>query len=213
MRALLRVNKRELAAGVLLFVLTYSIFILSPVQQPADSLYSMMVSQSIIERGTVALDHYKFPNLTPVQSKKFHSNSSISHLDVIDGHVYYYYGPGSSILSVPYVAIMNAFGVYASRADGTHDPAGEMRIQTGLAALLMAGLAVVFFLTSRMVLPLSWSVAIAVGGTLGTQVFSTATRALWAHTWMIFLLGFVVLLLLGHELKGWQLRSVVLASL
>ena len=212
-RLLLSDSRRDLLVSVLLFVLTYSIFVLSPVQQPADSLYSMMVSQSIIERGTVALDHYKFPNLTPVQSKKFHSNSSIYHLDLIDGHVYYYYGPGSSILSVPYVAIMNAFGVYASRADGTHDPAGEMRIQTGLAALLMAGLAVVFFLTSRVVLPLSWSVAIALGGTLGTQVFSTATRALWAHTWMIFLLGFVVLLLVGRELKGRQLRPVVLASL
>ncbi|HEU4510314.1 MAG TPA: hypothetical protein VFR78_18915 [Pyrinomonadaceae bacterium] len=207
------VNRRDLALCVLLFAFTYSIFILSPVQQPADSLYSMMVSQSIIERGTVALDDYKFPDLTPIQSKKFHSNSSIYHLDLIDGHVYYYYGPGSSILSVPYVAIMNAFGVYASREDGTHDPAGEMRIQTGLAALLMAALAVVFFLTSRIVLPVSWSVAIAMGGTLGTQVFSTATRALWAHTWMIFLLGFVVLLLVGRELKGWHLRPVVLASL
>ena len=207
------VHRRDLAVGVLLFALSYSIFILSPVQQPADSLYSMMVSQSLIERRTFALDHYKFPNLNPIQSKKFHSNSSIYHLDLIDGHVYYYYGPGSSILSVPYVAMMNVFGVNAATENGTHDPAGEMRIQTGLASLLMAALAVVFFLTSRVVLPSSWSVAIAAGGAFGTQVLSTATRALWAHTWIIFLLGFVVLLLVGHELKGWRLRPVVLASL
>lgn len=207
------VHKRDIAVCVLLFAITYSIFILSPVQQPADSLYSMMVSQSILAHGSVALDHYKFPTLTPVQSKKYHSNSSIYHLDLIDGRVYYYYGPGSSILSVPYVALMNALGIFASSANGTHDPVGEMKIQTGLASLLMAALAVVFFLTSRLFLPISWSVAIAVGGSLGTQVWSTATRALWAHTWMIFLLGFVVLILLAQEAKVSRLKPVVLASL
>lgn len=210
---MLFVAKHDIASCILLFAITYSIFIFSPVHQPADSLYSMMVSQSILRHGTMALDHYRFPGLTPNQSKKYHSNSSIYQLDLIGDHVYYYYSPGSSVLSVPYVALMNARGTYASSADGTHDPNGEMKIQTGLASLLMAVLAVVFFLTSRLVLPIAWSVAIAIGGTLGTQIWSTATRALWAHTWMIFLLGFVVLMLLAHELKRWHLRPVALASL
>lgn len=173
----------------------------------------MMVSQSIIERGTVRLDHYKFPGLTPNQSKKYHSNSSIYQLDLINGHIYYYYSPGGSVLSVPYVALMNARGIYASSPDGTHDPNGEMKIQTGLASLLMAALAVVFFLTSRLVLPVGWSIAITIAGALGTQIWSTATRALWAHTWLIFLLGFVVLMLVAHEVKGWRLRPIVLATL
>lgn len=210
---MLSATKQDVAACILLFAITYSIFILSPVHQPADSLYSMMVSQSILRHGAVALDHYRFPGLTPNQSKKYHSNSSIYQLDLIDGHVYYYYSPGSSVLSVPYVALMNARGIYASNADGTHDPNGEMKMQTGLAALLMAVLAVVFFLTSRLVLPISWSIAIAIGGALGTQIWSTATRALWAHTWMIFLLGFVVLILVAHEVKQSRLRPVVLATL
>ena len=206
-------NKLNIALCILLFAGVYSIFILSPVQQPADSLYSMMVSQSILRHGTVKLDQYQFPGLTPVQLKKYHSNSSIYQLDLIGGHVYYYYSPGSSVLSVPYVALMNARGIYASSPDGTHDPNGEMKIQTGLASLLMAALAVVFYLASRLVLPISWSFAIAIAGTLGTQIWSTATRALWAHTWMIFLLGFIVLMLIGHETKGRRLRPIALATL
>ena len=83
----------------------------------------MMVSQNILRHGTVALDHYHFPELTPNQIKKYHSNSSIYQLDLIDSHVYYYYSPGSSVLSVPYVALMNARGIYASNADGIPRPA------------------------------------------------------------------------------------------
>jgi hypothetical protein len=185
---------------------------MSPVQQPADSLYSIMVSQNLIRHATFALDNYKFPTLRPGQDKKYTSNTSIYHLELIDGHVYYYYGPGSSILSAPFVAVMNAFGVSASDASGAHDPIGEMKIQTRLACLLMAVLAVVFFLTARLVLPLSWSILVAVFGVFGTQVWSTATRALWAHTWMIFLLGFVILMLVAHEVRGRRLRPVVLAT-
>lgn len=206
-------RKLDLVSCVVLFAVSYSIFIMSPVQQPADSLYSMMVSENLVRHRNFALDNYKFPTLRPVQDKKYTSNTSIYHLELIDGHIYYYYGPGSSVLSAPFVAVMNAFRVTASDASGAHDPLGEMKIQTRLACLLMAALAVVFFLTARLVLPLSWSILVAVFGAFGTQVWSTATRALWAHTWMIFLLGFVILMLVAHEVKGSRLRPVVLASL
>jgi hypothetical protein len=97
-------RKRDLFACVVLFAVCYSIFIMSPVQQPADSLYAMMVSQNLVRHRTFALDNYKFPTLSPVQEKKYTSNTSIYHLELIDGHIYYYYGPGSSVLSAPFVA-------------------------------------------------------------------------------------------------------------
>jgi len=206
-------RKPDLVSSVVLFAVSYCIFIMSPVQQPADSLYSMMVSQNLVRHGTFALDNYRFPTLRPGQDKKYTSNTNIYHLELIDGHIYYYYGPGSSVLSAPFVAVMNALGVSVSDSSGAHDPLGEMKIQTRLACLLMAELAVVFFLTARLVLPLSWSILVASFGVFGTQVWSTATRSLWAHTWMIFLLGFVILMLVAHEMKGRRLRPVVLATL
>ncbi len=206
-------HQPDLIAIIALFAASYSVFILSPVQQPADSLYSMMVSQSLLRHRTFALDDYRFPTLKPVQDKKYTSNTSIYHLELINGHVYYYYGPGSSVLSAPYVALMNALGLDAADASGAHDLNSEMKIQTRLASLLMALLAVLFFLTARLLLPLKWSLVVAVFGAFGTQVWSTATRALWAHTWMIFLLGIVVLMLVAHETKGTRLRPVALATL
>jgi len=206
-------HKPDLFAIIALFAVSYSVFILSPVQQPADSLYSMMVSQSLLRHGTFALDDYRFPALKPVQDKKYTSNTSIYHLELIDGHVYYYYGPGNSVLSAPFVALMNALGLDAADATGAHDLTSEMKIQTRLASLLMALLTVLFFLTARLILPLKWSLAVAVFGAFGTQVWSTATRALWAHTWMIFLLGIILLMLVAHETKGTRLRPIVLATL
>jgi hypothetical protein len=62
-------------------------------------------------------------------------------------------------------------------------------------------------------LPIGWSVLIALGGALGTQVWSTASRALWSHTWGIFLLGIIIYLLLAAETGRRCPRPVLLASL
>ena len=48
----------------------------------------MMVSQNLVRHRTFALDNYKFPTLSPVQEKKYTSNT---------------YGPGSSVPSAPFV--------------------------------------------------------------------------------------------------------------
>ncbi len=211
---LLAPHKSSVVAGFVIFASTYLIFLFSPVQQPADSNYSMLVSQSLIHHRTFALDHYRIPGLNATRNKyKYMSNSSVYQLELINNHVYYYHAPGSSVLAVPYVALMNALGVSAATPDGTYDPAGEIRIETGLASLLMATLAVVFFATSRLLLPVSWSAVIALGGALGTQVWSTATRALWFHTWAIFLLGIIVLMLVAQETNRRRLNPFVLASL
>src|SRR2546423_15661710 len=84
-----------------------------------------------------------------------------SQLEISDGHIYYFFPPGSSLLSLPYVALLNACGVSAANADGTYNQRGETIIQASLAALLMAGLACVFFCTARRRLPRPWRVLVA----------------------------------------------------
>src|SRR6266516_88827 len=71
----------------------------------------------------------------------------------------------------------------------------------------------VFFFTSRLLLPTNWSGILALGGALGTQVWSTASRALWADTWGMLLLGIVVYLLLAHEVGRRRINPIVLATL
>jgi hypothetical protein len=203
----------NIKAGVAIFILTLSIFLISRIHQVADSNYSMLVSQSLIDHGSFQLDAYALPRYEPVWHGYYYKNGPVYQLEIARGHIYYHLPPGSSILSAPFVAVLNVFGVSAARPDGTYDPQGEVKIEAGLAALLMAALAVIFFYTARLLLPLWWSVVVALGGALGTQVYSTASRALWSETWGILLLGIVIYLLLRNELGKREFNPILLATL
>jgi hypothetical protein len=205
--------KTDLVVGGAIFIVTLFIFLLSPVQQIADSNYSMLVSESLLHHGSFALDHYTIPGLNSSLPTEPIPDYKPYQLHVKEGHIYYYFPAGSSVLSVPYVAAMNLVGVSAVDEKGVFDYTGERHIEVSLAALLMAALAALFFFTSRLLLPLRWSVLIALGGVLGTQVFSTASRGLWSDTWGIFLLGVIVWMLLAHERGKHPLSPILLASL
>ena len=185
--------------GIAIVTFTLVVFMISRVHQVTDSAYSMLLSQSLLDHRSFALDHYSLP--------------PAYQLETINGHTYYRFPPGTPILSAPFVWILNRAGISAANADGTYNPRGEVTIEAGLAALLMALLAGIFFYTARLLLPNRWSAVVALGGALGTQVYSTASRALWSETWGIFLMGIVVFMLLAHETGKRQLNPVILASL
>jgi hypothetical protein len=203
----------ESLAAVSIFVLTFLVFWCSPVTQVTDSNYTMLLSQDLLEHRSFVLDHYAIPRLTPEFHYNTIMNGEIHQLELRDGHLYYYFPPGTSVLSVPFVALMKAGGVSAANPDGTHNLDAEIRMQAMLAAFLMAVLAVVFFYTTRLVLPLWWSVAIALGSAFGTQMWSTASRALWTETWGILLLGIVVWTLFRSETLERRLNPMLLGTL
>src|SRR5229473_297281 len=202
--------RNELIAGLLVFVITGAIFILSHNRQIADSKYSMLLSESLLHHGTFTLDRYQFPESGNATAPGWHG---IYHLEMINGHVYYVLPVGSSILSLPWVAVMNAFGISSANADGSYNPRGERITQATLAAILMAAFASLVFFSSRLWLPLGWSILIAFGTALGTQVLSTASRGLWSDTWGILLVGLVVYLLLAQESGRRPIRPMLLATL
>lgn len=198
--------------GPLIFALMLIVFLLSPVRQVTDSRYSMLLTQSILERGSFRLDDYGLPRHEPEWDKTFYRYGDY-RLEASRGHVYYYLPPGSSVLSAPFVALLNAFGLSAVGDDDTYDHQGEVKIEATLTAFLMAALSCLFFYTARLILPIKWSVFVALCGALGTQVYSTASRAMWSHTWGILLLGIVVFLLLRLEARQRSFSPVLMASL
>lgn len=212
-RNLVRRLSSTTIAGAVVFVLTLSIFLVSRIHQVADSEYSMLLSQSLLSHRSFALDSYALPRYEPVWHGYYFKNGPAYQLEVTGDHLYYHLPPGSSVLSAPFVAVFNLFGISAANADGTYDRRGEVVIEAGLAALLMALLAVIFFYTARLLLSVKWSVIVAFGGALGTQVYSTASRALWSETWGILLLGLVIFLLLRSETGKRGFNPVLLASL
>ncbi len=198
--------KSDAIIGGLIFLITLLIFWFSPVEQVTDSAYSMLASQSLLEHHTFVLDQYAIPRSSIKEG-------DIYQVELVNDHIYYVFPIGSSVLSVPYVAILKKLGISPSNPDGSYNPRGESIIQTSLAAILMAALAAIFFYTSRLLLPPGWSIVVAFGGALGTQVWSTASRGLWSHTWEILLLGIVVYLVLAAETGGRRMNPVVMASL
>ena len=205
--------KQSFLIAVSIFVVTGSIFWYSPVRQVTDSSYSMLLSESLIHHRSFALDGYALPHGEPVWFGDYFKYGNIYQLEVVNSHIYYYFPPGSSLLSIPFVAVMNSFDISATNADGTYNPRDETTMEAIISALLMAGLAAIFFYLARMALPTSWSVIVALSGVLGTQVWSTASRSLWTDTWGSFLLGFVVLMLLGAAIDRIQLKPILLATL
>jgi hypothetical protein len=199
--------------GGLIFSLSLFIFLASPVHQVTESEYSLLVSQSLLEYRSFKLDQYSIPRLEAVRREDYAENGDITQLEWSHNHIYYFFPPGSSVLSVPFVALLRMIGLSVTNADGSLNRDHETQVQVILAAFLMAVLSVVFFYTAQILLPLRWSVLVALSGALGTQIWSTASRALWTDTWGIFLLGLVVYMLLAQEVGRARICPVGLASL
>lgn len=182
-------------AFFLVFFLCLIFFWRAPVLQVYDSNYSMMVSQALIEYGTIRLDKYKIEKKEPFSMSGIGQAGYPYQLESRDERLYYFFPNGSSVLSVPFVAVLNHFGLSAVSADGSYNFAGEVMLEKVIAAFLMSVSACVFYLTSRVTLSRSLSVVIALVGAFATPVLSTASRAMWAHTWLLLLLSCVVLML------------------
>jgi hypothetical protein len=209
----------ERRLGPLLFALASLAFMFSPVLVLSDSNYSMLLSDSIIRHHSTHLNSYHFPStiahsapcISPSPSDAI--DPETYQLDQVKGNVVYCYPNATSLLSVPFVVLMEVFKVSPVTADGRPYIEGEALLQRLLASLLMAGLTVIIFRTARVLLDLRTSVFLAVGAAFGTQIWSTASRSLWAHTWLIFLGGVVVNLLLRAGAEKSKFRPVLLATL
>lgn len=196
-----------------IFLATFLIFWFSPVHQVTDSNYSMLLSDCLLRQRTFALDACDVPFLEPRSHAKYVTNGGIYQQEIVRNRIYYFFPVGSSVLSIPYVAIARGFGVSPRNTDGSFNMLGEIAIELSLAAILMALLTSLFFIISRMLLPLGWSVLVALAGSLGSQIWSTASRGLWSHTWSTLLAGCVVYILMAHETGRRRLCPIVLATL
>ena len=206
-------HKHDFTIGLIILILGFVIFFWSPVYLLSDSQYALVVSESLIRHHSFAVDHFALPRLEPKDNGFYVRDGNIYQLEWAGDHLYYFLPPGGSVLSVPFVGLMDLFGLSAINQDGTYNLANEIKQQTILAALLMALLAVIFYFTGRLVLPKTWSVVVAVGGTAGTQVWSTLSRGLWSDTWGVFLLALIILILFAAALNKARLRPVLLGSL
>jgi len=200
---------------VLVFAVSLAAFALSPNRQLTDSHYTMLLSEELYRHHDFYLDAYFTPPLDTAIYPGIPPGDAYPYMiERVQGHLYYFYPPGSSILSVPFVAVMNHFGLSSVGPGQKYDQVGELAIQGRVAAVLMAAFTVCVFLTALFQTGSpGWSYVIAFGTALGTQIWSTASRVVWSHTWGVLLLGLAILYLVGGEQRRWRINPVVLATL
>src|SRR5262245_40894548 len=139
----------------------------------------MLLSENLLRHGSFKLDRYFTQPLDPEKYPGYVEDRRLpGHIEAVNGHLYYQFPPGSSILSIPYVGLMGLGGVSPANRDNTYNVVGEVIIERGLAALLTALATCVLFLISRRYLSRSWSVCLALGGALSTPLWSTASRVM-----------------------------------
>jgi hypothetical protein len=221
----MRVNPepRDVALALATFAVALGVFALSPVRQFADSSYSLLLSESLLRNHTARLDRFFLPPLDPARFPGLVADSHASRehwpaglpYQVEDSHgaLYYRYPPGSSLLSLPFVAALRLSGTSSIGPDGQYDVTGERRQQVLIACLLMAAFTGLAFLSARVALPRGRSLVVAAAAALATPVWSTASRGLWSHTWGLVLAGLVLYALLRVEIAGAPQRPVLLGTL
>ncbi len=198
---------------LVIFGVAFSLFWQSPILNMGDSKYTLMLTNNLLSKGSFVLDDYPIPHKQEILVGNTHFDGNTYQIEIVNGHLYNYFPPGSAILSAPFVLVGNALGHTILDRNKVYNEDQEADIQHYIASLLMAALAVTFYFTARWLLPFGWSALIALGGVLGTQVWSTASRALWGHTWGIALLGSALYLLLGQATGRRKAHPVLLATL
>lgn len=207
-------HRNQLAIEAILLVAVFAIFANFGPHSMTDGKYSMLVSENVIYHHRFSFDELSMPRRPPFARQGIQANGYPYQVEERNGKLLYVYPVGSSLLSIPFVVLMNIAGASAHNSEGGYFEAGDQYIQGMLAALLMAVMAVIFLRTALLLLPLTWSLVLTLGGVFSTQIWSTASRVLWSHTWQLLLIGLAIYLLLSAEEEQYvHRRTVLLATL
>ncbi len=184
---------KHFVIGLLLFLFVACAFYKSPVHYLSDGYFSLLMDEAILRYGT--------PNMIRYQVPRGHGIPFINHgylwtIDIVKGRLLYVVPWGGALLSLPAVAVFNAAG-FRVAPHRIYSASNELEMQAILATLLCALAVLVFYETASLLLPLGWSVAIALSAAFGTQIWSDASRTLWPQTWYLLLIALAILILMS----------------
>lgn len=201
-------STRDAAGALLLSVACAAVFLVSPRQEPGDGIYTMLTSASLVQRGTFDLDQVVPPSLIATSGDDALPSGAGGPLSVVDGHARSTSPPGAALLSIPFVPLLD-------RAPPGPTTVREAWAQRIVAGLLMGALAGVLYLLARLYVPLRPAAVVAIAASLGTSVWSVASRGLWSHTWTVLLVATALLLVARAEAgrsRPWPVAVVVLVT-
>src|SRR5690349_19736343 len=89
------------------FAITFVVFRLSPLHPLADSRFEMLFSQQLLRHHSFGLDPSIFPEIqSPRPIDRYERGVDFPYqLERCGDRLYYWFPPGSTVLSVPFVAL------------------------------------------------------------------------------------------------------------
>jgi hypothetical protein len=156
--------------------------------QNCDSVYSLIVGEKLLTTGSVNLAD-NFQKDLPYQLMRRGDPPA----------VYYGYPLGSTFLSLPFIEYAKVRRGTSLLNSGIANTAAENALQLKIAAIVCAAIIVLFYVLCRFYCSPLASVLIAAGFAFGSPVWSTLSRSMWSHTWMVALLSAALVLLVGRR--------------
>lgn len=155
----------------------------------SDPRYTLIVSQSILENQTIALDTYA-DDIIWGEPANFEQNFNIIERN---GRFYNYFPAGPSVLSVPFVAIARLAGWDMRQA------ADNINAQRLLSSLSLVALLWLMIAIARAFLPWQPSLLITAVSLFGSSLISTMGVALWSINFSVLAIACALLLLVRRE--------------
>lgn len=169
--------------AIFLFLLT---FFSANKEVGSDPKLTLLVSQSILENGTIRLDNYQDDQLL-----EFPFEDYVQRLGLVverGGHYYAYFPAGPSFLSLPFVWLSTLLG-------GDMRTADNFQLQILLAASSVVAVFFLLYRTGVYLVGRQASLIISLFAVLGSSLSSTLGTALWTLNFSTLFIALVLLLI------------------
>lgn len=133
----------------------------------SDPMGSLLLSESVLVNRSLKLDSYGTEVLGRYGYKVHKKND----------HYYYYFPIGSSLASLPFVAVANGLGLNMIESERTI----QRYVASATAVITLSG----FILLASIFLPLSGALLLSTIYWFGSSLVSTSATALWSHNFAV----------------------------
>ena len=210
------VRKTNIKISCLIFFVTFIVYFGSENCGSGDTKWVLYTTMSIIKEGNTDLDEY-----AQIISKNYDFT-----VEIIDGHVYNIFPVGISIISIPFVYVIE--GVTSGMLIFTHKHYNGKKITFGLNEIMkhsfprklelfiasfISALTSVFIYNILLIKNVRFPLLSVFIFAFCTSTWSTASRALWQHGPSMLMLTLTLFLVLKGQQKAWiiQFAAIPLA--
>jgi len=192
---------------VSIFVVVFISHFLSRNITSSDSVYSIHTAMSILKEGNIDLDEYK--EIIKANKNQFYC------IKQLNGHYYYSYPIGASVLSIPFVYLADKIlpPLVSSFPSCEHYIRNRINLPTGnidsisahdlvevfIAAIWVALTALSIYFLAKKSLSVKSSLLVTFIFSFCTAAWSTASRALWPHGPSMLMLAITLLIIIQSK--------------